>query len=216
MIIYPNSNRQITDNFTESELFSKSADVSTSHYLDDNTIFGLQSIRTYYNSPIRVTSTYRSPISNAMVGGVSNSRHLVSKAIDFQFINNNEDNIARLQADWNNRNEIYHLLRAWGINAIGFYTNFVHIDTRENEKDTYLDAEGISHFYPVLNTPTSDSYGSYQTWGTSLDRGLLPDMLQYSDEDGFIEVGQNKRFRFFFILVLLYLLKKCKKLFSKK
>ena len=79
MIIYPNSNRQITDNFTESELYSKSADASTSHYLDDDVIFALQIIRTNYNLPIRVTSTYRTPTANTLVGGVKNSRHLIKK-----------------------------------------------------------------------------------------------------------------------------------------
>ena len=208
MIIYPNSNRQITDNFTEAELYSKSADATNSHFLDDNVIFGLQIIRTNYNIPIRVTSTYRTPTANTLVGGVSNSRHLISKAIDFQFINDNNDSIQRLQADWNARGNLYHSLRAIGINAIGFYTNFVHIDTRENEKDVYQDSEGKNLYYPILNTTTNDSYGSYQTWGTSLDKGIMPDLLQYSNEDGFIEVGQNKRLQFFFVLVLAYVLSK--------
>ena len=198
MIINPSSNRQITDNFTEAELYSKSADASTSHYLDDDVIFALQIIRTNYNLPIRVTSTYRTPTANTLVGGVKNSRHLISKAIDFQFIGNNNDNIQRLQADWNARGELYNSLRAIGINAIGFYTNFVHIDTRENEKDVFIDTEGKTEFYPSLNTASNDSYGSYQTWGTALDKGIMPDLLQYSNEDGFIEVGQNKRLQFFF------------------
>ena len=208
MIIYPNSKRQVTDNFTEAELYSKSADASTSHYLDDDVIFALQIIRTNYGLPIRVSSTYRTPLGNSLCGGVKNSRHLISKAIDFQFISNNNDNIKILQADWNSRGHLYNSLRAMGINAIGFYTNFVHIDTRENEKDAYKNAEGKTKFYPSLNTSTKDSYGSYQTWGTSLNKGLLPDFLQHSKEDGYIEVGQSKSVQFFFVLVLVYEKKK--------
>lgn len=208
MQIHPNSNRQITDNFTEAELYSKSADASRSHFLDDNVIFSLQTIRTYYGVPIRVSSTYRTPLGNTIAGGVSRSQHLISKAIDFQFINDNSENIQRLQADWNARKDIYHSLRALGINGIGFYTNFVHIDTRFNESDSYLNSEGISVPYPTLNTPSESAYGSYQTWGTSLNTSILPTLLEYSSEDGFIELGESKKNQFFFVLILLLLLRK--------
>ena len=214
MIVNPNSNKQITDNFTESELYSKSADATGSHYLDDDVIFALQSIRTFYNIPIRVSSTYRTPLGNQLCGGVANSRHLISKAIDFQFINSNSINIQRFQADWNSRGEIYKILRSFNINAIGFYTNFIHIDTRENEKDFYYNVtEEKTIPYPSLNTPVNSSYGSYQTWGTAIDRGLLPDIFQYSNEDGFIELGQTKSVKFFFVLILALFLsrKKLKK-----
>ncbi len=208
MQIHPNSNRQITDNFTEAELYSKSADASGSHFLDDNVIFGLQSIRSAYGIPIRVSSTYRTPLGNSLAGGVSQSQHLISKAIDFQFINNNTENIQRFQADWNARKSIYHTLRAFGINGIGFYTNFIHIDTRFNESDSYLNSEGISVPYSTLNTPSESAYGSYQTWGTSLNTSMLPTLLEYSKEDGFIELGESKKTQFFFVLIILLVLSK--------
>ena len=40
-------------------------------------------VRNYFGKPIRVTSGVRDPQHNANVGGVSNSRHLSGKAMDF-------------------------------------------------------------------------------------------------------------------------------------
>lgn len=200
MIIYKGSTRQVTTNFKENELFSKSFDAPPSHYLGDGVINALQSIRTYYNTPIRVTSTYRTPLGNSLCGGVPNSTHSIATAIDFQFIKSNNDFITRLQADWNSRSDIYDIIRTHGINAIGFYTNFIHIDTRPNEKIIKIGGSEPKP-YPKLNTPTGDSFGTYQTWGSALDKGLFLDAIQHSEQDGFIELGQNKKFRFFFILI---------------
>lgn len=47
----------------------------------------LELIRTYIDSPIRITSGYRSSLLNKAVGGAITSNHLNGCAVDFQFIN---------------------------------------------------------------------------------------------------------------------------------
>jgi hypothetical protein len=44
----------------------------------------LDKIREYYERPIIVTSWYRDPKSNRVVGGVSNSQHLLGWAVDIK------------------------------------------------------------------------------------------------------------------------------------
>lgn len=44
----------------------------------------LEKIRTYLgNEPIRINSWYRDPVTNAMVGGATQSRHMIGDAVDF-------------------------------------------------------------------------------------------------------------------------------------
>jgi hypothetical protein len=204
MIIYKNSTRPITDNFNENELYSKSLDAPDSHYLDDNVIYALQTIRSFFNSPIRVTSTFRTSLGNSIAGGVSQSQHLISNAIDFQFINNNTDKIQSLQSEWNKKGTLYKTLRSHGINGIGFYTNFIHIDTRPNEK--FITVDSNSNTYSKhLNTNPNDEFGTYQTWGTSLNQGFISNLFEYSHEDGYISIEKYKKLGFFFILILIFL-----------
>jgi len=47
------------------------------------TASGLERVRALLNAPIRVSSGYRAPAVNAMVGGASNSAHLKGWAADF-------------------------------------------------------------------------------------------------------------------------------------
>ena len=46
-------------------------------------VYCLQPIRDYLNKPMIITSGFRCPQLNKLVGGVSNSQHLEGKAADF-------------------------------------------------------------------------------------------------------------------------------------
>ena len=43
----------------------------------------LQPVRDYFNSPVIITSGYRNPVVNKLVGGSSHSQHCNGQAVDF-------------------------------------------------------------------------------------------------------------------------------------
>tara|TARA_R100000406_G_scaffold38523_1_gene25599 strand:- start:1428 stop:2174 length:747 start_codon:yes stop_codon:yes gene_type:complete len=133
--------RQITKNFNEKELYSKSLDAPECHFLDDRVINGLQIIRDHFNAPIRVTSTMRTPLGNDLVDGVDNSRHLPpnARAIDSQFIQNPDLYLQQFYDDFKCKGPLYRKLRANGINGIGIYKTFIHIDTRSTSQKSFWD-----------------------------------------------------------------------------
>lgn len=138
--ICKNGNRQITKNFIEKEFYSKSVDAPECHYLDDNTIKAVQAVRDYYNVPIRITSTMRTAAGNAAVGGVSNSRHLdPAQATDFQFVENPNHYLSQFYNELKCKGPLYRKLRQIGINGMGIYGSFVHLDTRDSIVESFWD-----------------------------------------------------------------------------
>jgi peptidoglycan hydrolase-like protein with peptidoglycan-binding domain len=51
--------------------------------VDHTLVTVAERVRTYFNTPITISSGLRCPTRNAQAGGVSNSRHLTGKAMDF-------------------------------------------------------------------------------------------------------------------------------------
>ena len=70
--------------------------------------------------PLIINSLYRCAVHNASVGGVLNSRHLISEAVDISL-----KSLSHLDEE-----EIEHLLRLCGFTFILFYKSFVHADCR--------------------------------------------------------------------------------------
>jgi hypothetical protein len=137
MILYRNGKRNITKNFTEKELFSKSPDAPDSHELNELVINALQIIRDYYNEPVIVNSTYRTEKHNASIGGAKTSQHLIGTAIDGSF--KNTATLEKFYAEIESEGELYKLLRSAGVNGIGLYDNFFHIDVRPETKAAFWD-----------------------------------------------------------------------------
>lgn len=135
----------VRDDFSNQELYSTSFDAPESHYLSDNTLDALQAIRDWSGQPMRVTSTYRTEAHNTAVGGASNSMHLYGRAIDAQWISNNEFWVEAFRNEMKCRGPLYDILIGLGIRGLGFYNTFLHIDDRDSlaawdyatEYDTY-------------------------------------------------------------------------------
>ena len=127
MQIHRLSSKLLTAHFKEYEFFTHSPDFSeNSHYLDSKLVYAAQIIRDFIKSPVIITSSYRTPLYNAVCGGSENSYHLKSMALDLdcgsmQSLVN--ENIIR-------RGPLYVSLRNCGINGFGLAENFIHIDTR--------------------------------------------------------------------------------------
>lgn len=95
------------------------------------TIRVLQELRTKFNKPIILNSTYRSKSYNKLVGGSKNSLHLEFNAIDFTVQDKEYLRNLFLQLDiWDKEYHFKFLTKA-GSMGIGFYENrFIHLDTR--------------------------------------------------------------------------------------
>ena len=126
-------NTQITENFTVSEFYSKSADAPNCHTISNKLIQAVQLVRSVYDMPICITSTYRTQLGNALIGSNENSRHRTNEgAVDFQACNpaQNDQLIGQLYAELRDQGEVYQTLRSLGINGFGYYDDFVHFDVR--------------------------------------------------------------------------------------
>ena len=133
IIINRGSDYQLKPNFKEFEFFSKCSDSPDSHNLDYRLPNVVQYLRDKYNTPIRITSTFRTPNCNLLANGSSKSYHLEGKAIDFQFTKNNKEILKQIYSDFASRGEVYQNLKELGINGFGFYNTFIHLDTRPKE-----------------------------------------------------------------------------------
>lgn len=56
----------------------------------------LQPARNKINIPIRITSAYRNPSTNAVIGGVANSQHMYGQAVDIQPVPATRENYKKL------------------------------------------------------------------------------------------------------------------------
>ena len=131
--ICKNGNAQLSDNFVESEFYSKSEDAPNCHTISSKLIQAVQLVRTVYGMPICITSTYRTALGNTLVGSSPTSRHRTPEAaVDFKACNEaqNDELIGQLYAEFREQGEVYQTLRSLGVNGFGFYDGFIHFDVR--------------------------------------------------------------------------------------
>lgn len=132
--ITKDNNKNITNNFKVSEFYTKctAPKYSIGHFISKNCINGLQLIRDKYNTPIRVTSTFRNKTCNTIAGGASESQHMHNNAIDWKFIGvkAGKSQLA-YEKDVMSRSTFLQKLLLSGIMGYGSYPgNFNHIDSR--------------------------------------------------------------------------------------
>lgn len=97
----------------------------------------IERIRTHYNKPMVITSALRCEYQNKKVGGYSDSRHKVGKAVDFYMVgvtdtfHNRVNSIKYIKTLPN-----HHYTYGHGINSLGAYVsrpsmgNALHTDVR--------------------------------------------------------------------------------------
>lgn len=152
-----NSDTPITTNFKLKEFYSKSIDAPKEHELDPVLPLAVQIVRDYYETPIRITSSFRTATHQAFLQATSTgaklSQHQLSRAVDFQFIKNNSNLMLEIGNQFRHKGELWHKLRKAGITGLGIYATFVHLDTRVDQ----------------FTQGFKDEIGQYQFW----DRQLL-------------------------------------------
>lgn len=82
----------------------------------------LERIRNHFNEPVIINSGYRTPTWNTKVGGAKNSYHMKGMAADIVVKNHNSKEVAEYASKV--LGELGGVIR---------YSNFVHIDVRENK-----------------------------------------------------------------------------------
>jgi len=151
------TNLRLSKNFTLSELVRTSKNVDNwpkkqeiIWHLHHLTWFVLQRIRDHYNKPVRVTSGYRSPELNTMIGGSLKSQHSKGQAADFEI--KGVDN--REVAKWIHKNLVYdQLILEFYDSSRGTNSGWIHcsykptggrrqflIAKKKNKKTLYLPA----------------------------------------------------------------------------
>lgn len=133
-----NSSKQATLNFKQSELYTRCARPNNNgHFLSTKTIAGIQYIRTAYNCPIKINSSYRHLQCNVDAGGATYSMHVFSNALDFRFIGSGAEVAkAKFIRDIRLNGTALQMLLNIGIRGFGSYpSGAFHIDSRLVEKN---------------------------------------------------------------------------------
>ncbi len=99
------------------------------------TIRVLQDLRSKYDKPIFIKSSYRSQSYNKLVNGKKKSLHLDFNAFDFTVEDKEDLTSLFLQLDIWDKEYHFKFLPKVGSMGIGFYENrFIHLDTRATLK----------------------------------------------------------------------------------
>lgn len=89
--------------------------------VDEAALGALQRLRDILGRPVILTSAYRCPAHNAMIGGAPLSAHKLGIAFDISL--NGHDRHAVLAA-----------AQQAGFGSFGLYQTFLHVDTRQGRK----------------------------------------------------------------------------------
>ena len=84
----------------------------------------LETLRTHFNKPVRISSGYRTPAYNKRVGGKARSQHTCGTAADITIPGVSPSQVAAFARS---------LMPDWG--GIGIYPTFTHVDVREARSD---------------------------------------------------------------------------------
>lgn len=113
------SSIKLSSNFNSNEFDCKCGKCKKT-IIDKKLINSLQLIRNHFGKPIIINSGYRCTEHNKAVGGVSNSQHTRGKAADIVVKGIEPREVAAYAA-------------SIGVNGIGVYKTFTHVDTRANK-----------------------------------------------------------------------------------
>lgn len=111
--------KNISEHFKASEFQCK--DGSEEFLIADRLIDTLEAIRNHFKAPVIINSGYRTPSWNNKIGGSPNSYHCKGMAADIVVKGHTSKEVAEYASK---------IMEAGGVIR---YTNFTHIDVRENK-----------------------------------------------------------------------------------
>jgi hypothetical protein len=121
------SKQRVNPVFQAEEFFCKCPDFTDFCHPFDDTLFNAAMIIRYFTKePVKINSSYRTPLCNKKSGGAPDSYHLLGKALDL----NCGIALETVSEDIVAKGPLYHSLRQCGINGFGISPDFLHIDTR--------------------------------------------------------------------------------------
>ena len=178
-----NGETYLSANFQVKEFACK--DGTDTVYIDLDLVSSLQKIRDHFQSPVIISSGYRSPAHNANTpGAAKNSYHVKGQAADI-YING----VSPL--------DVAKYAESLGMNGIGLYESFTHVDTRSSDNKFYWktsDQIPVSSFggNPPSNPDTESDMTDSLLNGLDkvLNTGLmrLPEgmILSYGDQNEYV------------------------------
>lgn len=111
--------KNISEHFKANEFRCK--DGSEEFLIADRLISILEDIRNHFKAPVIINSGYRTPSWNQKIGGTPNSYHCKGMAADIVVKGHTSKEVAEYASK---------IMEAGGVIR---YTNFTHIDVRENK-----------------------------------------------------------------------------------
>ena len=118
----------LTDNFAKLEFESHDGSEMPSEVLDNIQILTqqLQVLRNYLGRSIHISSGYRSPEHNKLIGGVKNSQHVLGKAADIYVKGMPTSELHQTIEKLISEGKMIQ-------GGLGLYSNFVHYDIRNKK-----------------------------------------------------------------------------------
>jgi hypothetical protein len=159
LAVYKKGNAiKLSSNFKTTELDCKGTKCCSNTLIDKQLVIYLQKIRNHFNKPVIINSGYRCAVHNKAVGGARYSKHIQGKAADIVVKGVNPKEVAKY-------------CEAIGIQGIGLYETFVHIDTRSKKSFWYSSNQSfISTFGGIRTNRQIAEEVIDGKWGTGADR----------------------------------------------
>ena len=119
--LFNQGTHQVSEHFKAQEFAQKDYQCDKI-LIESELIEVLEDVRTHFNSPVIITSGYRTPEYNKKIGGVKNSQHTKGTAADIKIENVLASKVQKyLSQKYTNKY------------GIGKYKNFTHIDVRKKK-----------------------------------------------------------------------------------
>ena len=133
-LVRKGNTNKLTNNFTEKEVYDVAfGDVGNEFEISDITLNAWQIVRDFFGVPIKLTSSYRTSEHDKSKGRSGTGQHTKRTAIDGSFIGSlSEETQLKFHAEIENKGNLYKALKEVGINGIGLYDNFIHLDSRDS------------------------------------------------------------------------------------
>lgn len=113
-------NKKLSPNFRVREFAC--SDGSDPVFVDSELLETLQKIRNHFGTSVTITSAYRTPSHNKVVGGTTFSQHCYGRAADIKVKGVSPKKVAKYADE---------ILKNRG--GIGVYSTFTHIDVRSTK-----------------------------------------------------------------------------------